>query len=171
MCKTACMACHSGRIAGKQNPLCNLNQNVYGKYSSDKQVKCCLLSWIFDQEWKSHLCLQRPPPQPDSQSDKASAVFLPAYTRIRHCRVLYLYARFPFLCVICDVKQVSKALVGDELVVCGDNACVSPRCCVSLFLFPLQPPLLLQDFLPGNQTELFAPSRYGSLLFYSQILC
>lgn len=111
------------------------------------------------------------PPQPDSQSDKASAVFLPAYTRIRHCRALYLYARFPFLCVICDVKQVSKALIGDELVVCGDNARVSPRCCVSLFLFPLQPPLLLQDFLPGNQTEMFAPSRYGSLLFYSQILC
>lgn len=75
--------------------------------------------------------------------------------------MLYLYARLPLLCVICDVKQVSKAFVGDELVPGRDNARVSPRGRVSLFLFPLQPSLLLQDFLSGNQTELFVPPDMG----------
>lgn len=101
------------------------------------------------------------------QTDKASVVFFPAYRGIRHGPALYLYARLPPLCVICDVEQVSEALVGDELVVRRDNACVSPRRCVGLFLFPLQPPLLLQDFLPGNQTELLVPLDMG--LFYSFI--
>lgn len=64
-----------------------------------------------------------------------------------HHSVSYLYARLPFLCVICNVKQVPEALVGDKLVVCWDNACVSPGCRISLFLFSFQPPLLFQDFL------------------------
>lgn len=64
-----------------------------------------------------------------------------------HHSVSYLYARLPFLCVICDVKQVPEALVGDKLVVRWDNACVSPGCRIGLFLFSLQPPLLFQDFL------------------------
>lgn len=102
-----------------------------------------------------------------TQTDKASAVPFPAYRRIRRSPVLYLYAWFPLLCVICDVEQVTETLVGDELVVRWDNACVSPRRRVSLFLFPLQPPLLLQDFLPGNQTEVFEPADMA--LFYSFI--
>lgn len=154
---------------------------VYWKYSVINLTTHILVFstapslWIFDPEKKSHLCLQKshwqahhPPHSPThTQTDRASAVFFPAYKRIRPGPALYLDAWFPFLCVICDVEQVSEALVGDELVVRRDNACVSPRRSVSLFLFPLQPPLLLQDFLPGNQTELFVPPDNGLLLFYS----
>lgn len=103
----------------------------------------------------------------NTKTDKASAISFPAYRRIRQGPVLYLYAWLPPLCVICDIEQVSESLVGDELVVRRDNACVSSRRCVCLFLFPFQPPLLLQDFLPGNQTEQFVPPDLG--LFYSFI--
>lgn len=74
----------------------------------------------------------------------------------------YLNAGLSLLRVICDVQQVPEAFVGDELVAGRDDARVSPRGRVGLFLFPLQPSLLLQDFLSGNQNGLFGPSRYGS---------
>lgn len=107
------------------------------------------------------------PPQSDPYRTRQKALL-----RITRHSVSYLYARLPFLRVICDVKQVPEALVGDKLVVSRDNACVSPGCRVSLFLFSLQPPLLFQDFLQGK-------TRYNSpigtmcafFFFFLNVIC